>query len=215
MTQDEFANWQNYHTSLFPKFGDWFFGMLGNDREPQEAQELRGKVWFDALKRFGSEDVMAASITIYKLPKDEKPKWFDDHLSALLEILNRPTARPELLRKSIACEVCQDTGIVEVTALPGTAIFSAGGVPMANGVFCAVDCTCQRAIWNYPDSYQGARRRRYEPNAMVSRLPRPESRSWEIIDAMRECGERAKADAWERFLRGGRMPRLKLAEVEE
>lgn len=217
LTQAEFVNWQNYHTSLFPKFAEWFLGMLGNQKETDEerdARELRGKVWFDALNRFDSDAVMAASVSLYKLPKDEKPKWFDDHLSTLLEILNRPKARPEQLRKAIQCEICQDTGIVEVTAVPGTALFTAGGVPMPHGKFCAVDCNCEKAVW-YREDYQGPRRRRFDRNAMVLRLPRPASRSWEIIAEMRERGERAKADAWERFLNGGRMPRLSIQTIEE
>lgn len=205
LTQGEFVNWQNYHSSLFPKFGDWFLGMLGEDREPQEAQEIRSKVWFDSLKRFNSDDLMAASVTLLKFPKSDKPKWFDDHLASLLEILNRPSARPELLRKRIQCELCRDTGIVDAMAIPGTAIFSSGGIPMPHGKRCAVDCMCHAAVW-YPEDYKGPRRARFDKNTMVGPETPSEERSWEIIRDMQERGEWAKADAWERFLGGGRMP---------
>lgn len=156
MTEAEFTDWQNYHASMFPKFGDWMLGMGGGGegQEPQEIAQLRGQQWFDALVGFSGDDVKAASFALRKMPDSERPRYYSDHISALLEILRRPKSRQELARRRVNCELCRDTGMVTATAKPGYAIFSNRGLPMPHGIYASVACVCERGI-RYPAEYMG------------------------------------------------------------
>ena len=161
MTQQEFADWQNYHASIFPRFGEWMLGLSGSQSEPQEIVALREEAFLKAFSNYSGDDLKAASFALWKMPHDERPRGYGDHAAALLEILRRPRETSGGWRREPACVVCGDSGLVTVTARPGSAIFSNGGKPMPHGVWCSVDCSCAKAC-RYPDDYKGPQRDRYD-----------------------------------------------------
>lgn len=163
MTEKEFTDWRNYHASMFPRFAEWMLGMSGGESEPQEIVDLREQAFLKAFANYTGDDLKAASFVLWKMPPDERPRGYGDHAAALLEILRRPRESSSRWRREPDCQVCNDSGLVTVTAVPGTAIFSDAGIPMPNGVWCAVDCSCEKACC-YSDDYKGPRRDRYDRN---------------------------------------------------
>lgn len=145
MTEKEFADWQQYHNALFPRFDDWMLGMLGpgGETEPQEIVDIRERAFRDALEGFEVDAVKGASYELFKAPIDQQPKYFDKHCAAILEILRRPKGGRQIARPRVECELCGDRGILTVTAKPGLALLSAAGLPLRHGTEASVDCTCK------------------------------------------------------------------------
>lgn len=207
MNRREFADWQNYHHALFGKFGDWMLGMASDPPEPQEIVELRENAWFEALQDFAVDDAKAASVALMNMPPGEKPKWFDEHLAVLVRVLRKPKA--EIARRQVQCQRCRDTGMVGATAKPGMCIFSVAGLPIKRGKYAALACTC----------YQGTRFTQRTENPLVMFDPSKHEewsegafqRSQDTLDGLRESGQDALADAWERFLASdGPLPRVRI-----
>lgn len=190
MTEAEFVDWQNYHESMFRGFGNWMLGISASGQnEPQEMVAIREKVFMDAFAQFDGDACKVASVALYKMPLAEKPKAYGDHLSALLEILRRPKGGAEIARRQPNCGLCLDSGLVNVTAKPGFALFSAAGLPMPHGVYASVACNCERGP-KFPDDYQGLKRAVFDGSIMQVWKPKaidPDDR----LDAMAERGPMA------------------------
>lgn len=214
MTEQQFADWQNYHTALFRGFGDWMLGI--NAKGPSEDQrvvQLREEAWLKALSPYEVDDVKGASYRLWQMPVSDRPTAYSDHLSALLEVVRRLRERPESSQKIVRCDRCGDTGVVEATAKPGMCLFTLHRKPLSSGTYAAVDCDCTAAVW-YSEECQTPRRDRWDSSRM---LPRPKvdfERSYELIAEMREKGEHRKANAWEEFLNGGVLPTWEMEVVE-
>jgi hypothetical protein len=160
------------------------------------------------MKHATLDEAQGASLEI--LYGAEKPEGFTNHLSALREAVVRIRQRNreaghQSPGRAYACQLCRDTGIVEVTARPGLCLFTQSRKPMPHGIWTAVDCTCGRGA-SYSGDYAGLRRDRYDEGRMELRPEVDQALSWRLIDEMRAKGEHRTANAWERFLNGGVMP---------
>jgi hypothetical protein len=207
MTQQDFRVFiDSIHGGNFPGFSAWFFAK--DRKEPAAATQQRALAWFQGLKHASLDEVQGASLEI--LYGTEKPEGYTNHLAALREGISRMRARnresgAQAVGRSYGCQLCKDTGLVEVTARPGLCLFTLQRTAMPNGTWTAVDCTCGRGA-AYSDDFKGPRRDRYDERRMELRPEVDQAKSWRLIEEMHAKGERRKANAWDAFLNGGVLP---------
>jgi hypothetical protein len=205
VTDAEFRTFIGIHAANFQWFGKWFWG---EDGEPPEEARARYQAWFGGLRHMSLDEAQTASLDL--LYSVEKPQKHEDHLAVLRAsgFRRRQEARERNatpLGRSYGCDLCKDTGLVEVTAKPGVCLFSQARKPMPHGIWTVVDCRCGSAV-EYSSDFKGDKRDKYDEKRMETRPAINFARSWEIIAEMRAKGEDRKADAWERFLHGGTLP---------
>ena len=202
MTPQEFDTFVKLHEGNFPGFLKWFYGR--DRQEAPESSQMRLQSWVHGLKPFALDEAQFASMEL--LYTSEKPEGFTHHLAWLREAIIRfrgvKRGNAPVNRGSWRCRRCKHTGQVYALPKEGHHFRTQSGLPIPHMRPVVVDCDCEFAV---PVNTPG-RPPRWDAETMME-LPEPDLEdSAQIIANLRANDEHAKANAYERFLRGGAPP---------